>query len=627
MRPFATALRQSADQKSQEDDLSDDNGSSLSPLLADSNSRNSTSLTAADTTTLPSQEETFSLRVKLNDGHSQDYTLDNVNAKLGTVGMLKERILGCYFGEESGANSGSVGGGGLRELGSLLDTSSNNHPSFHASKNRYLRLIVRGRMMAPDSSTLEKFSITKNDVIHAVLAKEGVRGGQQARMLRRLNTGNTVSGRSNYYGGSGGDGENNSSAVVGGGALRQFTTAATSTLTPSLSDNSLTNRLMRRIGIDANGVVISQSQDDDDSEDDEDFDDVHGELDEEMGGQHHQQQRHHEDRSGSRRRIRERRGFDRLRATGMSRDEVNTIRLYFARSVDSYIQRRRVMIRASQMIRNRRNGRSGNTDVATDGEGATRSTSGDEHHLSALTSSRQRSETGESANSLLDDGEGGSGANVVESEHGADVLTANAGNAGEDDTANNENNTPAVEGEEILLDRRRMEDEWMSTQGPYSEFRMNLNTSNPLLLAAISGGNTPTNNNANTAGRSFASGLFFRRGGTLSNNPTGMTLDGEEEDEEDLMFGGTIGPNGTFVRTTNPNGPFHPYSMGPVPSAGTDKDFLWGFILGFFVGFIMLFWVWMPTVPHKQKIGIISGISFQLGLNLLRKSGQEGVAM
>jgi hypothetical protein len=64
----------------------------------------------------------------------------------------------------------------------------------------------------------------------------------------------------------------------------------------------------------------------------------------------------------------------------------------------------------------------------------------------------------------LDDGEGGSGANVVESEHGADVLTANAGNAGEDDTANNENNTPAVEGEEILLDRRRMEDEWMSTQ-------------------------------------------------------------------------------------------------------------------------------------------------------------------
>ena len=108
MRPFATALRQSADQKSQEDDLSDDNGSSLSPLLADSNSRNSTSLTAADTTTLPSQEETFSLRVKLNDGHSQDYTLDNVNAKLGTVGMLKERILGCYFGEESGANSGSA---------------------------------------------------------------------------------------------------------------------------------------------------------------------------------------------------------------------------------------------------------------------------------------------------------------------------------------------------------------------------------------------------------------------------------------------------------------------------------------------------------------------------------------
>ncbi len=67
--------------------------------------------------------------------------------------------------------------------------------------------------------------------------------------------------------------------------------------------------------------------------------------------------------------------------------------------------------------------------------------------------------------------------------------------------------------------------------------------------------------------------------------------------------------------------------MGPLPSVGTDKDFVWGFLLGFFVGFIMLFWVWMPTVPHKQKIGIICGISFQLALNLLRKSGEGAVSI
>ena len=148
---------------------------------------------------------------------------------------------------------------------------------------------------------------------------------------------------------------------------------------------------------------------------------------------------------------------------------------------------------------------------------------------------------------------------------------------------------------------------------------MNLDTSNPLLLAAITGGNTPAATTHRRGQNQMAgpAGLFFRsRGG------------GWIEDEEDVEdpFGGAFTPNGTFV--CNPNGAnnpnaFHPY-MGPVPSAGTDKDFVWGFILGFFVGFIMLFWVWMPTVPHKQNIGIISGISFQLGLGLLKKGGEGG---
>ena len=160
-------------------------------------------------------------------------------------------------------------------------------------------------------------------------------------------------------------------------------------------------------------------------------------------------------------------------------------------------------------------------------------------------------------------------------------------------------------------------------QGPYSEFRMNLNTSNPLLLAAITGGGGA---NATLAGSDTPldmtmgpAGLFFR---ARNNNNNGGA--GAGDDMEDMFGGGDpFNPmrNGAG-RGTNPNNAFH--HMGPVPSAGTDKDFVWGFILGFFVGFIMLFWVWMPTVPHKQKIGIISGISFQLGLNLLRKSSQEG---
>jgi hypothetical protein len=146
---------------------------------------------------------------------------------------------------------------------------------------------------------------------------------------------------------------------------------------------------------------------------------------------------------------------------------------------------------------------------------------------------------------------------------------------------------------------------------------MNLNTNNPLLLAAISGTNptNPTLSNILSGTNRNRRGLFSRRS---NNNNNGDS----EEDEDDLMFG-SLGPNPMIL----PNNSFRAPYMGPLPSAGTDKDFLWGFILGFFVGFIMLFWVWMPTVPHKQKIGIISGVICQLGLSLLRKSGEEDVAI
>lgn len=189
---------------------------------------------------------------------------------------------------------------------------------------------------------------------------------------------------------------------------------------------------------------------------------------------------------------------------------------------------------------------------------------------------------------------------------------SNTINGDENATANAESNqsttTTPGEGEEILNDRLRMEDEWMSTQGPYSEFRMNLNTSNPLLLAAISGGGATGVLPGSTMPTTTPGGLFFR------NRPSPSL--GEDDDEEML---GAFTSTGTFIRNGGgANGSFHPF-LGPLPSAGTDKDFIWGFILGFFVGFIMLFWVWMPTVPHKQKIGIICGISLQLGLNLLRR--------
>ena len=112
------------------------------------------------------------------------------------------------------------------------------------------------------------------------------------------------------------------------------------------------------------------------------------------------------------------------------------------------------------------------------------------------------------------------------------------------------------------LSRRRLlvEEEWMNAQGAASEFRLNLNQSTLLRIANLSSNSTGT-----------------RGGSTVS------------------------------LRER----------------AGGDRDFIWGFCLGFFVGVISLVWVWMPTIPHKQKLGILTGICFQLILETSSKDPEE----
>ena len=129
----------------------------------------------------------------------------------------------------------------------------------------------------------------------------------------------------------------------------------------------------------------------------------------------------------------------------MTRAEVTAIRLYFARSVDRYIERRRVMIRASQRLRNSLNEIDNTTNSATSSP------------------SRARSNTGESTNSLLD-------VDLEESDINNAAAEGSESNANADNSNNNGSaettgaTSTNIEGEEILTDRLRMEDEWMSTQ-------------------------------------------------------------------------------------------------------------------------------------------------------------------
>ncbi|OEU20144.1 hypothetical protein FRACYDRAFT_236214 [Fragilariopsis cylindrus CCMP1102] len=206
-----------------------------------------------------------------------------------------------------------------------------------------------------------------------------------------------------------------------------------------------------------------------------------------------------EGNSSRRRRRRERRGFDQLRSGGLSRQEITAIRIYFNRQVDRFI----IEQQEQQQQQQQPNTGGGSGDGDGDGE---------------------------------------------------DVITAA--------TATTTSNR-FLHLDEPDLSRRRLliEESWMTTQGPASEFRLNLNRNTLLRVAALSGEGGG--------------------GGLLRNITT------------------TTGSN----------------SGRQQGNMGNDRDFIWGFCLGFFVGIIGLVWVWVPTVPHKQKIGILTGISFQFFLN------------
>ena len=54
-------------------------------------------------------------------------------------------------------------------------------------------------------------------------------------------------------------------------------------------------------------------------------------------------------------------------------------------------------------------------------------------------------------------------------------------------------------------------------------------------------------------------------------------------------------------------------AVGAGGELGQPKDFAVGFLMGFFLGIIMLFWIW-EAGPYRQKMGIMAGVSAQLGL-------------
>jgi len=132
-------------------------------------------------------------------------------------------------------------------------------------------------------------------------------------------------------------------------------------------------------------------------------------------------------------------------------------------------------------------------------------------------------------------------------------------------TSNNSSNNNG--NEDPRIQRLRMEEEWMERQGPYSEFRLNINSSNPLLRS-----------------RAYINGIEIDT----------TTADGMNEFRSGR--GASI-----------------------IGALGTNRDFVWGFVLGYSFGFMTMFIVWLPTVPHKQRVGILCGFCFHMSLRILEK--------
>ena len=157
---------------------------------------------------------------------------------------------------------------------------------------------------------------------------------------------------------------------------------------------------------------------------------------------------------------------------------------------------------------------------------------------------------------------------------------------------------PEEDPETTLRNRTlRAEEEWMELQGPHSEFQINLNADNYL----------------------YRRRLWFDLGGrrrrtrqTVPEREGIMPLSMGDEDNE------THDPRSSMTSIVN-NGGLHVY--GPL---GTDRDFIWGFVLAYLCGFVMMFWVMNPTVAHRQKLGILTGLCFHILLHIFETTHEEG---
>jgi hypothetical protein len=123
----------------------------------------------------------------------------------------------------------------------------------------------------------------------------------------------------------------------------------------------------------------------------------------------------------------------------------------------------------------------------------------------------------------------------------------------------------------------RCETEWMEAQGPNSEFRLNL----------------------------YGRSLFGMAPGLLN-------IEREERSS------GARALEAAYQNDVNGNAS----SFGE----GSTRDFLYGLLMGFGCGYMMLFCMWDRNISQRQKLGILAGMVLSLLFSLFMQTGKRSSA-
>mmetsp|Transcript_26520 Transcript_26520/g.26773 ORF Transcript_26520/g.26773 Transcript_26520/m.26773 type:complete len:303 (+) Transcript_26520:239-1147(+) len=143
------------------------------------------------------------------------------------------------------------------------------------------------------------------------------------------------------------------------------------------------------------------------------------------------------------------------------------------------------------------------------------------------------------------------------------------------------------DGEDAVTYVSRVEELWMAAQPAQSEFLLNLPAH--VSLSTRSGPGNP--------------------GGTYSRNS------GASEPLLDPSIGFTRAEHNPMFRSDSMHGELEEVAEGSW------TDFVWGFMLGSMLGFILVFCVWDRNVPYRQKAGILCGVTLHMLMTYLQQKG------